>query len=172
VWSIFSFFRRRKEELRLCEASGSDLSTVRELVASEARNGHFSGLDTPRAVDSYMQQLGVSVAAYRARQQVGVILQMLFVGREPVGFVILRACPDPAEMELHMLVIAHEYRRQGYASQVVQWFVDDLRRTNRRLLVRCLPASESMIALLGTMGFARKQSKDVYVRHFLSPLLN
>ncbi|WP_409519773.1 GNAT family N-acetyltransferase [Pseudomonas sp. J452] len=172
MWAIFSLFRRRKTELQLCEASDVDLSTVRALLMTEARNGHFTGLDTPTAVDSYMQQLRLSVDSYRARQQVGVILQMLVVGRESVGFVILRACPEPAEMELHMLIIAPEYRRRGYASQVVQWFVNDLRGNNRRLMVRCLPASEAMIALLGTMDFTRKPSTGVFVRHFLSPLLS
>lgn len=162
-------FKRQCSELRLREAVGEDLLMVRSLLILEASNGHFSGLTTHKEVESYITQLQAAMSDLKAGKQIGVFLQMLAVGREPVGFVILRACPDPSELELHMLVISPPYRRKGYARKVVKWFVDDLNKSNRRLLVRCLPASDAMMALLRTLGFHRKPSYDVCVRHFLSP---
>ena len=166
---IKELFARKSPELRPRDAAGNDLSMVRALLLKEARNGHFAGLTTPLEVDSYMIQLQAAMNDLKAGKRIGVYLQILAVGHESVGFIILRACEDPAELELHMLVIAPAYRRQGHAGKVVTWFVDDLKKPKRRLLVRCFPASDAMMALLRTLGFHRKPSSDVYVRHFLSP---
>lgn len=162
---------RKSMSLCLRDASDEDLQTVRLLLSAEARNEHFFGLASPDQVEGYLAELRSAMIDLKAGKTVGVFLQMLVVGNEIAGFVILRACPDPSELELHILVLAPSHRRKGHAKTVVKLFVDELHQSNRRLLVRCLPASKEMMSLLDAMGFSRKPTSDIVVRHFLSPAL-
>ena len=155
--------------LRAREATASDLPAIHALLTAEAQQGHFSDLDTPIEIENYVRQLQKHTDEFNAGRPAGLHLQILAVGNEIVGFVVLRASPQPSELELHMLVIASDHRRRGYARDALQDIVNTLTDSNRRLLVRCFPASTAMMSLVNSLGFRQKPDVGLHVRHYLSP---
>lgn len=156
--------------VRAREVTVEDIPTVRGLLTAEAYHGHFAELDTPDEIESFLQELVEHTSALKAGRPALLHLQMLSVGDQTVGFVVLRGCVEPTELELHALVIAPDYRRHGYARETLQDILTTLATSNRRLLARCLPASIAMMALLNSMGFSHKSGIGMHVRHYLSPI--
>ena len=151
------------------EATVEDIAMVRGLLTAEAYRGHFAKLDTPDEIENFLQELIEHTSELKVGRPALLHLQMLAVGDKPVGFIVLRGCVQPTELELHALVIAPNYRRHGYARETLQDILTTLATSNRRLLARCLPASIAMMALLDSMGFSQKLGIGMRVRHYLSP---
>ncbi|VVP60640.1 GNAT family N-acetyltransferase [Pseudomonas fluorescens] len=148
-----------------------DLKAFGDLLQVEAANGHFFGLNTSKEIDGYLAELRSQIVALAKEKPVRVSLIAITVDAVPVGYLVLMATSDAKVMDLNVLAIDPQWRGRGLARFAVHELVSQLALGGRRMLVRCLPASKSMMNLLKKLGFKEVPSTDLVVRHFMSPAL-
>ncbi|WP_175534829.1 MULTISPECIES: GNAT family N-acetyltransferase [unclassified Pseudomonas] len=148
-----------------------DLKAFGGLLQFEAANAHFFGLSTSKEIEGYLVELQSQIETLAKEKPVRVSLIVITVDVIPVGYLVLMATPDVRVMDLNVLVIDPQWRGRGLARFAVRELVSQLRLGSRRMLVRCLPASKSMMTLLKRLGFKEVPSTDLIVRHFMSPIL-
>lgn len=155
-------------EFRL--ATASDLRFIDVLMAYENEHGHFSDvMNDPSVHAKWMTDVSNSIATALRGEPAALSVQIFMADGQKVGAIILRSAPNPNEIDLNVLVVSPQYRRKGYARQAVIDLMLTLEQQDKKVLVRCFPASTEMMALLCSLGFAERHGVGVQVRHFLSP---
>lgn len=148
-----------------------DLKALGGLLQFEAENAHFFGLRTSEEIEGYLAELRSQIETLAEEKPVRVSLISITVDAVPVGYLILMATPDASVMDLNVLVIDPQWRGRGLARFAVNELVSQLAQGDRRMLVRCLPASNIMMSLLQQLGFKEVPTTDLIVRHFMSSTL-
>ncbi|WP_447774490.1 GNAT family N-acetyltransferase [Pseudomonas chlororaphis] len=165
------FFKQAETCIDLRAGRAEDLKDLGRLLQFEAANAHFFGLSTSKEIEGYLVELRSQIGTLAKEQPVRVSLIAITVDIVPVGYLVLMATPDANVMDLNVLVIDPQWRGRGLARFVVNELVSQLRLGGRRMLVRCLPESKSMMGLLTKLGFKEVPTTDLIVRHFMSPSL-
>jgi GNAT superfamily N-acetyltransferase len=150
-------------------ATESDMPFIDALVRSETKHGHFVGTLKDESVhEKWMSDVSDCIVIAQRGAPAALSVQMLTVGDEPVGFIILRSAPNPDEIDLNVLAVAPEHRRKGYGRDAVIDLLEVLKPVNKKVFVRCFPASTAMMSLLTSLGFAERRGAGHLVRHFIS----
>jgi len=164
-------FKQAEPYIDLRAGRVNDLKALWGLLQFEAENAHFFGLRTSEEIEGYLAELRSQIETLAEEKPVRVSLITITVDAIPVGYLILMATPDANVMDLNVLVIDPQWRGRGLARFTVNELVSQLTQGNRRMLVRCLPASDIMMSLLQQLGFKEVPTTDLIVRHFMSPTL-
>ncbi|WP_236693194.1 GNAT family N-acetyltransferase [Pseudomonas syringae group genomosp. 3] len=85
---------------------------------------------------------------------------------QAIGLCVLRAIEDPTILDLNVLLISPNWRNRGFGRWVINTFREEMKNSGRRLQVRCMPASISMMSLLVQMGFREIPQSFGSVRYF------
>lgn len=152
----------------LRDAVNEDLPAFSVLLRSEAVQGHFFGLQTQAEVTNYMQDLLRAMEATARRESVTATVHTITVNSQPMGYYVLRGTMEPGVLDLNVLVVEPAWRRRGLARSAVQTVKATLKDMNYDLIVRCLPASVSMMGLLKSLQFEELPLKQRSVRVFKS----
>lgn len=155
-------------EVDLRDAVNEDLPAFAALLQSEAASGHFFGLQSKAEVTNYMKNLQLSMQAAALRQNAAVTVHTITINSEPKGYYVLRGTMDPGVIDLNVLVIEPAWRRRGLARYAVQTVRATLEEMGYHMIVRCLPASVSMMDLLKSLRFEEQRIKQRSVRNFKS----
>lgn len=162
-------FKQAEPCIDLRAGREEDLKAFGGLLQLEAANGHFFGLNTSKEIERYLVELRSQIVTLADEKPVRVSLLAITVDAVPVGFLVLMATPDAKVMDLNVLVIDPQWRGNGLARFAVHELVSQLALGSRRMLVRCLPASKTMMSLIKKLGFKEVPTTDLIVRHFMSP---
>ncbi|AVB13122.1 GNAT family N-acetyltransferase [Pseudomonas amygdali] len=153
-------------EPEISQASRVEIDDFLELLQCEASRGHFTGLKSNTMVTQYASELQSANDALSSGKPAMVMTYAIKAQGQAIGLCVLRAIEDPTILDLNVLLISPNWRNRGFGRWVINTFREEMKNSGRRLQVRCMPASISMMSLLVPMGFREIPQSFGSVRYF------
>ena len=148
--------------LSVVDADKSDIDWLIATYLEAASGGHFDydvgDRETLRMIRVNLR----SIVLQKKMKDFGRITRTLMFERDGVRIgtcIMAQILGQPAQVELHIMLVDHRYRNMGYGKAMLEEVISRW-RPECDILVRCFPASGQMIRILDRRGFMAAASFD------------